>query len=979
MGWGFLQHIVQGDSKPGGGAFGFLNQKVVQPIKASIPNVPNSIAGSAVKIAAADVTHNDTARANASAGLKKAKQVAVTNLSDPKYVAGAVSEGGMGKLSKASTADEVSNILSKEGHDPQHIQKVAPAIAQTTDPHIIKNILDGNHKIQTQDINQPITQATQHFDFLNKQKEAATEAAKPTPIQENIGKEVDKIQGNHESYRKDGQLRVDATQQINDLTAKGQKIIKAQSSVPSPSPTMVPPSTPVDVVKPAGQGSAESLRSAVIPDKPLQPNLGESIMGNMAIKKASSAVSGEVIPPQSTFAKSVIDAIHGKPAAKGQASVKGLTGYAKEQAQLLSAARGEKIKSSVEAGKNLEGSQGYYAELSKLKGEAPQANYPGLVNKVGSDQAEQLFTQGRQEIQKTPDDTFTKLGLHPDYARLNTQTALRKYLFGEGVPTAGDIKLLNTVYGRTFGKEVEQSIPLVSHAKNLAAQLAGLPRAILASFDLSFGGRQGAVLGSRFPKEWAVANKESVKYLAKPKYYEQEMQKIASDPYFDVVNNKMKVALQAVGGNKEEAYAASDIAEKIPGLGKGVLASERAYNGGLTKMRYDVSKRVIDAYGGLAEVEKNFTPKMLRDLGEVINTASGRGGKTGGLIEKHMATLSTTLFSPRLWASRLNMLNPVYYARLSGPARKLALQSAGSFATVAGLVMAAATAAGATVETDPRSSDFLKPKFGNTRYDILGGFQQNLVFAWREITGEKKSAQTGKDTKFARSLPDIVTGKSSDEAGITSSPLNPNRLSVASDLAQNKLNPLFSTTGQIIKGTDKSGQPVKVANELLGLFSPLNFQDTYSAIKDTGSIPKGIIKGAPGIVGAGTQTFGVKDLAVSKNQKTYLDNLQTKGAPKDQVAASKLFFQTQKTGPDRDKASTDIKAALKANDTAKAEAIAQKYNKDYANTFKDWASKYGDKYGNDENLLKSYESKKITSDSLDRWLNEINNPNQGAL
>ena len=184
------------------------------------------------------------------------------------------------------------------------------------------------------------------------------------------------------------------------------------------------------------------------------------------------------------------------------------------------------------------------------------------------------------------------------------------------------------------------------------------------------------------------------------------------------------------------------------------------------------------------------------------------------------------------------MLNPVYYARLSPKARGTAIQSGEAFATVALATLAAASAAGAAVEWDPRSSDFAKIKIGNTRYDIMGGLQQNIVLAARELTGEKKSSTTG-ETKS------ITSGKFGA----------PSRLSVLSDAIQNKETPVLSAGSRILRGKDIGGNPVNPWNEIDKLFIPLSPAQTYSTIKDKGLVP-GLALSAPGFVGAGVQTYG---------------------------------------------------------------------------------------------------------------------------
>lgn len=644
-------------------------------------------------------------------------------------------------------------------------------------------------------------------------------------------------------------------------------------------------------------------------------------------------VSAPVPAPQAPADpfKDITDAINGK---QGIAEV-----TAKNKAALTQE-RGQRFTASKAAGESADGSQGYYKELSKLKGEYSKTKLGGMIENIGPQRAEELFTQARKQIQAVPDETYNAIGLHPQGARLNTQTAIRKIIFGEngGVPTESELKLIKIV-APDLAKDIESKIPKSRKLFDFAAKLAGIPRALQSTFDLSMGGRQGLLVAARHPVQWARANKESVKYLKSTKYFDEQMAKIRSTPEYEL-GQKYGLATPAADKAKEEAYASSDLAEKIPGVGKVISATERAYNGGLTKLRSDLWKHTLDAYGGALEAEKSLGTKGMKDLAEAVNTLTGRGGKRGGLVDTHMKSLSTTLFSPRLWAARLNTLNPVYYARLSPAARKVALENAGAFAAVAGVVLGAAAALGAEVETDARSSDFLKIKVGDTRYDILGGLQQNIVFAWRELTGEKKSSTNGAVTKLGEGYG------------------APTRLSVASDLVSNKLNPTFAFATKALEGKDRGGQPFNPAAEIAKLFIPINLTGVYESAKSTGSLAKGIGVNLPNTVGIGTQTYGIQDLNLSDKQKAYVKKLTDKGASPEQITATTRFYQTLKTAPDRQKASDDINKALAVNDFQKAIQIARDYNQKYAASFKDWAKKYG-KYGDDKQLLKDYSAQKI--------------------
>src|SRR5690606_16829371 len=103
--------------------------------------------------------------------------------------------------------------------------------------------------------------------------------------------------------------------------------------------------------------------------------------------------------------------------------------------------------------------------------------------------------------------------------------------------------------------------------------------------------------------------------------------------------------------------------------------------------------------------------------------------------------LNSLFFSPRLISSRVQLLNPAYYMSLPAPLRVEALKDLAAFGGVASTVLGLAKASGAEVETDPRSTNFAKIKVGDTRYDILGGFQQYLRLASVIATN---STKTGK-------------------------------------------------------------------------------------------------------------------------------------------------------------------------------------------------------------------------------------------
>lgn len=397
--------------------------------------------------------------------------------------------------------------------------------------------------------------------------------------------------------------------------------------------------------------------------------------------------------------------------------------------------------------------------------------------------------------------------------------------------------------GRQIYSTINDEIPKTLGEK--VAETISAPKAIMASYDLSGTLRQGGVLGSRFRKEARAAFGKQLSYFKSSDAFEKGMSAIRHDPLYEQAA-RAKIALTGVEGG-EEAFV-SQLPERIPIFGKGIQASDRAYTGALTELRFGAFKHITSDLKSAGIDISTFSDEQLQSIGKFINTASGRGyGKQGGLFEKMAPALNRTLFSPRLWKSRLDMLNPVYYAKLDPVARKYALQSAGDFAAISATVLGLASLMGGKVETDPRSSDFLKIRFGDTRYDILGGFQQNLVFAARELTGEKKNSTTG----------EVASLTSGDFGGA-------NRLSILSDLIQNKENPVISTGADILRGTDKQGNPVSLKGELGSLAIPLNIQDTYSIAKESNPLQALLTGTLPGTIGVGVNTYPAPEDSIFK-------------------------------------------------------------------------------------------------------------------
>ncbi len=195
------------------------------------------------------------------------------------------------------------------------------------------------------------------------------------------------------------------------------------------------------------------------------------------------------------------------------------------------------------------------------------------------------------------------------------------------------------------------------------------------------------------------------------------------------------------------------------------------------------------------------------------------------------------LFSPRLIASRVTLLNPAYYATLSPVVRREAVKSLLTSGTLATSILMMFKMGGADVETDPRSSDFGKIKIGNTRYDILGGFGQYITLGARLSTNETKTMKGEVQTLGER------YGSRT-------------RLDVAANFLGNKASPVAGYVRDYLRGADPVGTPFDARRDAAELFIPLFLQDAAKVYEEGGV--EALPRVAPGFFGVGVSTYADK-------------------------------------------------------------------------------------------------------------------------
>lgn len=390
-------------------------------------------------------------------------------------------------------------------------------------------------------------------------------------------------------------------------------------------------------------------------------------------------------------------------------------------------------------------------------------------------------------------------------------------------------------------------------------------RAIMTSFDLSAAARQGGFIGFGNPalavksfgpmlkafRSEEMAHKIDNEIRARPNARLYQRSKLfLPDP--DGIGNV---------GSKEEVFATNfpiinAISKRLPvagpALAGGVHGSARAYITFLNKLRadqFDVMASAFAKNGGPTQEEAQAIAKF-------INVATGRGGL--GPLENAAKGLNTLFFAPRYVTSRFQtLLEPGKLAagkHMYGGNRatdKLIAKEYAKYAVGIGSTLALlSTLPGVTIEKDPRSTDFLKVKIGNTRLDLLSGLQQAAVFMAQEApySGGKKSLKTGE-------LTDLSGGTFGQD-----------RFKNAVDFARKKLSPAAGTAVDLATHKNVIGQPVTPASAARNLVTPLLISDVAKSLQEDYGVPTKIALGLSAMLGAGLNTFDATEIRAPERQ-----------------------------------------------------------------------------------------------------------------
>ena len=642
------------------------------------------------------------------------------------------------------------------------------------------------------------------------------------------------------------------------------------------------------------------LEDRLTQSKNPQFNLG------LSTRNISGGKPPQVPPPNITPAQKIIDALTKAKPLRGQ------------QETIYSAERGTRFAKSQAVREKIGGEAGAIAGRKQLVGE---------INKVDFESIRPQFNQA--DI----DSLFDQISKHPtlmEGQKTNAIEGLAKLLGerGAGVPTESQIKLLNQIYCQNFAKAIMKNPSIWDKILTNAGDAINLPRAISASMDLSAPLRQGLPLITR--GEFWKSLPGMVKSLVSEKSFRGIQSQIASSPYYKAMQDA-KLALTEIDGlmPNEDAFI-SNIAGKIPGI----RASNRAYIGFLNKLRADTFTSLAK---GL-EKEGRLNPDSLKSVADFVNTATGRGNfsaKVGGganALSEAQKLMNGVFFSPRLIASRLQLLNPQFYLKQDPYVRKEAIKSILGATTAVLSVLGLAKLAGAEVGTDPKNADFAKAKIGNTRYDVTGGFGAYIRIGAQVISGKLISSTTGKETTLGEGYRPLTTQD------------------ILIRFFQNKESPVASLLSSMLQGKDPVGQPLEFTskdpfkNPISKLFIPMLAQDFKDAYDEWGSVPQAAAMSIPSAFGVGTQTYGYQ-LPEKLKAETEGMTREQRNAFRDQardVAIARA--EGQQVTDTKTQALDDVMIQLKSADALTRTQKLQDLQKNNPQVFKEIIEKYKESY-----------------------------------
>lgn len=390
--------------------------------------------------------------------------------------------------------------------------------------------------------------------------------------------------------------------------------------------------------------------------------------------------------------------------------------------------------------------------------------------------------------------------------------------------------------------------------KNIRGQIEGLApwtfgkvaveamttaRTLKATADMSGALRQGFVLSVTRPVIFGRAFGKSFKSFFSRYKAEQIDNAIRSaDHHYIREKSGLFVSPLEKGTRisaREEMFMSS-FAEKIPGLGKIVKASEQHMVSFLNLMRTAAFDEFLMKF-------PNATHAELTAWADWVNVASGRGslGKAAGAAN----ALSIPIFAPRFAISRIQTPFRILKHWKEPRVRKAIAKDLAGVGAVGMTTLALADLAGWDVGTDPREPDFGKIRIGDTRIDIWAGIQQPMRVLFR--IGQASTDKLG------------WTGQHLKDTQKDFDPLE-----VLWQFSRYKAAPAVTIPRELFTGETMVGEPVTPTGTAIRSITPLVYEDVYDAYRQAGLSRAALATGLA-FFGVGVNTYADSQARVRRD------------------------------------------------------------------------------------------------------------------
>jgi hypothetical protein len=426
-------------------------------------------------------------------------------------------------------------------------------------------------------------------------------------------------------------------------------------------------------------------------------------------------------------------------------------------------------------------------------------------------------------------------------------------------------------------------------AFDFIGDLFSLQRVITATADLSAIANQGNFILFSNPRIAMKAIPDMLRSMRTEEGEKEVQERIRNMPEYQNGEFKraglylaMDAGPNAPLSKMEEQYASRLVAKWPKLLGGGLVrGSERAYKTFLDVIRatsYKVMKESL-VTGSIFRPPQQSTQENLESLANLINNATGRGvfkmKKADQLLSQAAPFLNTFIFAARFGVSRFAMALGLPLWRASPQTRALIAEQYAKY--IFGVYMATLLLSlgqdddDEPIQLDFRSTDAGKLRFDDNRVDLLGGFQQPLVFLTRLLTGETMTSQgkvkplreSDRPLDLFRDQP--LKGKPS-YGGMSGD-------SLIGSFLRFKLAPTMSSIINVMGGKDPVGNKTDLKSEIIKAPIPLQVSQIFEILGSQQDDP------ATAALLMGLGATGVRTTFQGKNaekNKTAWDNMVNK-------------------------------------------------------------------------------------------------------